>query len=203
MAAIEAVVFDVGNVLIEWSPRYLYRKLFPDDEAAMERFLALVCTAEWNAAQDAGRPFVCAVTELSRQYPEQAPLIAAFDERWEEMVPGAHDDTVALVRELDERGWPLYALTNFSREKFPLVVRRFDVFALFDGIVVSGEIGLIKPDPAIFHHLLERYALRAEACLFIDDAEANVAAARALGMRAIRYTGAGALRRDLAALGLP
>jgi 2-haloacid dehalogenase len=203
MTAIRAVIFDVGNVLIEWNPRHLYRKLFDDDEMAMERFLSEICTAEWNSAQDAGRPFARAVADLCAQHPQHGPLIAAYHERWEEMVPAAHDATIALVRELKDRGWPLYALTNFSTETFPLVVRRFDVFQLFDGIVVSGELGIIKPDPAIFRHLLERFALPAEACLFIDDAPANVDAARSLGMHAILYTGGLALRGQLAAFGVP
>ncbi len=203
MTAIEAIIFDVGNVLIEWNPRHLYRKLFDGDEAGMERFLAEVCTLDWNAAQDAGRPFAHAVQDLSARFPEHTALIEAYDVRWEEMVPGAHEATCDLVRELSTRGWPLYALTNFSTEKFPLMLRRFDVFALFDGIVVSGEIGLIKPDPAIYHHLLDQFGLCAETCLFIDDSPANVESARSVGMQTIRYVDPQALRTEMAALGLP
>lgn len=202
MTAIEAVVFDVGDVLIDWNPRYLYRKLFPGDEPAMERFLAGVCTPEWNAQQDAGRPFARAVAELRARFPDQAALIEAYDRRWEEMVPGALEATCELVHDLAARGWPLYALTNFSAEKFPLMTRRFPVFALFDGILVSGETGLIKPDPAIYRLMLERFSLRAERSLFIDNTSANVEAARALGMPAIHFVSADPLREELTALGL-
>ncbi|QLH38507.1 MAG: HAD family phosphatase [Defluviicoccus sp.] len=202
MTAIDAVVFDVGNVLIDWNPRYLYRKLFDGDETGMERFLADVCTPIWNAAQDAGRPFTQAVEDLCDRFPEHTDLIEAYDVRWEEMVPWAHDATCDLVHELKAQGWPLYALTNFSAEKFPLMQRRFDVFAQFDGIVVSGEIGLIKPDPAIFHHLFERFALRAEFCLFIDDSPANVECARSLGMQTIHYVDPETLREEITVLGL-
>ena len=118
------------------------------------------------------------------------------------MVPGGHEETIAIVRALKERGTPLFCLTNFASEKFALMRRRFDVFALFDGIVVSSEVGLIKPDPAIFRHLLDRFGLAAESCLFIDDVEANVAAARGLGMQTIRYHGSDDLRDRLRTMNL-
>ena len=197
-----ALVFDVGGVLIDWNPRHLYRKLFDGNEGAMERFLAEVCTPAWNARQDEGRSFGEAVAELSARFPEYCDLIAAYHLRWEEMVPAAIGETIDLVRELKSAGTPLYALTNFSTEKFPLVRQRFDVFELFDGIVVSGEIGLIKPNPAIYRQLLDRYGLDASACIFIDDLPANVEAARSIGMRGIRFSSAGLLRRELRAAGL-
>jgi 2-haloacid dehalogenase len=193
-----AVIFDVGGVLIDWNPRHLYRKLFDGDtDEAMERFLAEVCTPEWNLRQDAGRPFAEAVAELAARFPEHADLIAAYDLRWEEMLRGAHAETVEIVRELRARGTPLYCLTNSSTEKFPLMQRRFDVFDLFDGIVVSGEIGMVKPDPAVYRYLIERFGLEAPSCLFIDDVEANVAAASSIGMQAVRYRSAPQLRHEL------
>jgi 2-haloacid dehalogenase len=192
------VIFDVGGVLIDWNPRHLYRKLFGgDSDGAMERFLAEVCTPEWNLRQDAGRPFAEAVAELTERFPDHADLIAAYDVRWEEMVPGAHDETIDIVRELKAQGTPLYCLTNFSREKFPLIRRRFDVFDLFDGIVVSAEIGMVKPDPAVYRYLVERFGLEAPSCLFVDDVEANVGAASSIGMQAVRYLSGRQLRRDL------
>jgi 2-haloacid dehalogenase len=197
-----SLIFDVGGVLIDWNPRHLYRRLFDGDGEAMERFLAEVCTPEWNARQDAGRPFSAAIAELVAQFPEHASLIAAYDACWEEMVPHAHEDTLAMVRALKHRGVSLYCLTNFSTEKFPLVQQRWNVFDLFDGIVVSGEIGLIKPDPAIFRHLLQRFGLQARECVFVDDVEANVCAARTVGMRGIRYHSSVQLRYDLRALGI-
>ena len=192
------VIFDVGGVLIDWNPRHLYRKLFGgDSDGAMERFLAEVCTPEWNLRQDAGRPFAEAVAELTERFPDHADLIAAYDARWEEMVPGAHDETIDIVRELKAQGTPLYCLTNFSREKFPLIRRRFDVFDLFDGIVVSAEIGMVKPNPAVYRYLVERFGLEAPSCLFVDDVEANVGAASSIGMQAVRYLSGRQLRRDL------
>jgi epoxide hydrolase-like predicted phosphatase len=193
-----AVIFDVGGVLIDWNPRHLYRKLFDgDSDGAMERFLAEVCTPEWNLRQDVGRPFAEAVAELTGRFPDHADLIAAYDARWEEMVPGAHDETIEIVRELKARGTPLYCLTNFSTEKFPLMRRRFDVFDLFDGIVVSAEIGMVKPDPAVYRYVVERFGLEAPSCLFVDDVEANVAAASSIGMQAVRYLSSRQLRHDL------
>jgi 2-haloacid dehalogenase len=193
-----AVIFDVGGVLIDWNPRHLYRKLFDgDSDGAMERFLAEVCTPEWNLRQDVGRPFAEAVAELTGRFPDHADLIAAYDARWEEMVPGAHDETIEIVRELKARGTPLYCLTNFSTEKFPLMRRRFDVFDLFDGIVVSAEIGMVKPDPAVYRYLVERFGLEAPSCLFVDDVEANVGAASSIGMQAVHYLSGRQLRRDL------
>ena len=137
-------VFDVGGVLLDWNPRYLYRKLIPD-EAEMEAFLATVCAADWNLAQDAGRSWADAVAERTRQFPEQAALIRAYDERWQEMVPRAFDDTVAILDELKRAGRRLYSITNFSAEKFALEREVWPFLNWFDGIVVSGEIGRLCP----------------------------------------------------------
>jgi len=200
---IEVVVFDVGQVLIEWDPRHLYRNLFDGDTAAMERFLTEVCTPAWNLTLDAGRPFAEAVAELSQRFPEEAPLIEAYHRRWEEMVPGPVPGTAEIATALKARGLPLYLLTNFSGETLPLVVRRFpDVFAPFDGAVVSGEVGLVKPDERIFRHLLRCFGLTAGACLFIDDSPANVAAARGVGLHAHQFTDAAGLRAELQLLAL-
>lgn len=194
-------VFDFGGVLIDWNPRYLYRSLFAGDEAAMEDFLARVCTPAWNLAQDAGRPFALAVAELATQYPEQAPLIRAYHERWEDMVAGAFDDTVALLYALKQRGLPLYGLSNWSAETFALTRARFPFFELFDGIVISGTIGLTKPDPAIYRYLTDTFALDPADCVFIDDVPANVQGAVQAGMSAIHYRTPAQLRDALRALG--
>jgi 2-haloacid dehalogenase len=200
MAAVP-VVFDIGGVLVDWNPRHLYRKLLPD-EPAVERFLAEVCTAEWNAEQDRGRPWAEAVAALTARFPAHAALIASYDERWSEMVAGALDGTVAVLRELRDAGVPLYALTNFSTDKFALTRARFGFLDWFDGVVVSGAERLVKPDPRIYRLLLDRYDLPAESTVYVDDLPANVAAARALGMTGLHFTGAGRLRADLAALDL-
>ena len=199
--ATEAVVFDLGGVLIDWDPRRLYRKLLAD-EAAVEEFLATITTAEWNAEQDRGRPFAEAVAELVERHPAYAAAIAAYHERWPEMLGGEIPGTVAVLAELRDAGVPLYALSNWSAETFRLTRDRFPFLGWFDGLVVSGEEGVIKPDRRIFELLLERFGLVAAATLFVDDSPANVAAARAVGMDAVRFRDAAALRRDLAARGL-
>jgi 2-haloacid dehalogenase len=193
-----AVVFDLGGVLIDWNPRHLYRKLLPDDDS-VEAFLAEVCTADWNYQQDAGRSVADAVAEVSARHPERAELIAAYYQRFEEMLGGPIEEAVAVVAELADAGVPLYALTNWSRETFPIARRRFDFLRRFRGIVVSGEERAAKPDPRIYQILLDRYQLEAASCLFIDDVARNAEGARAAGMEAIVYTSASQLRRDLAA----
>ena len=202
---VRAVVFDLGGVLVDWNPRHLYRALFgPENggEAAMEQFLATVCTQAWNEEQDAGRPFAEAVALLRGQHPEHAALIEAFDRDWERMLGGAIEETVAILARLREAGVPLYALSNWSAEKFPIARRRFEFLAWFAGIVVSGEIGMKKPDPRIFQHLTDRFALTPQATLFIDDSAVNVEAARALGFEALRFETPARLASDLKALGL-
>ena len=196
------VVFDVGGVLLQWDPRHLYRKLFAGDDAAMEHFLGNVCTEEWNERQDAGRTFADAAAELLPAHADQAHLIHAFGRRFDEMIPGAIEETVDILRELKRAGVPLYAVTNWSAETFPSAQNRFDFLAEFDGIVVSGEEGVIKPDPRIFRILLDRYDIPAHAAVFIDDNPANADAATNLGIHGIHFRSAAELRRELVALGL-
>lgn len=200
--AIDAVVFDLGGVLIDWDPRHLYRKLFPGDEAAMEGFLATVCTQEWNSRQDAGRSFTDGVAELTTRFPEHAALIAAYDTRWEEMIAGPIDGTLRLLEGLRRRQTPLFALTNWSADKFPVARRRFGFLAWFGGIVNSGEEGVIKPDPAIFRILIERHGVTPDTTLFIDDTAANVDAARGLGFQVHHFVLPEALGADLGRRGL-
>jgi 2-haloacid dehalogenase len=197
-----AVVFDLGGVLIEWDPRYLYHSLFDGDEAAMETFLAEVTTPEWNQQQDAGRPWAEAIETLAREHPERSELISAYWLRWTETLGEAIEPTVEVLGELRRAGLRLFALSNWSAETFPLARPRYPFLEWFEGIVISGEVRLVKPDARIFRHLLERYGLEPASTLFIDDSEANVRAARQLGMRAIRFEDAQGLRRELAALGL-
>lgn len=191
-----AVVFDLGGVLIDWNPRRLYRKLLPD-AASVEAFLAEVCTTEWNHQQDEGRTCAEAIAELSARHPDRAELIAAYYGRWEEMLGGAIDGTVAILDALDAARVPLYALSNWSRETFPIARARFPFLARFRGILVSGEERLAKPDPRIYRLLLDRYRLDPAGCLYIDDQPPNVEAARAAGMTGIRFETAEELRREL------
>lgn len=199
---IRAVVFDLGGVLIDWDRRYLYRRLFGGDEAAMERFLADVCTMEWNALIDAGRPFAVGVEELAREHPEARELILAYHERWPEMLGGQIESTVAVLDELRRAGVPLYALSNWSAETFPVARARFDFLGWFDGIVLSGDVGICKPDPRIYRAFLERYPLDPATTLYVDDHEPNVAAAVALGFDGRRFHEAVGLREELVAIGL-
>jgi 2-haloacid dehalogenase len=194
-------IFDIGGVLIEWNPRHLYRKLF-EDEQAMEDFLASVCTTEWNARQDAGRTFEEATRALMPLHADKRPLIDAWRSRFDEMIPGAIPGSVDVLAELRRRGVPLYAISNFSAETFPSQRRRFGFFDWFDDIVVSGEVGVIKPDARIFRILLDRHRIEPAQAVFVDDVEANVAAARALGIHGILFRSAEDLRDDLAACGL-
>jgi 2-haloacid dehalogenase len=196
-----AVVFDLGGVLIDWDPRYLYRKLF-DDEAAMEKFLADVVSPDWNGQQDSGRTWAEAVEVLSREHPEQRDLIAAYWHRWQETLGDAIAPTVAILEELRDAGIRLYALSNWSAETFPVARPRYPFLDWFDGIVISGEEKVAKPDPEIFRHLLGRYALDPATTVFIDDSEANVRAAAVEGITALRFVDAATLRNDLRRLGL-
>jgi len=196
------VVFDLGGVLIDWDPRHLYRKLFPGDEASMEHFLATVCTHEWNRGQGSGRSFAEGCRLLKAEHPDKAELIDAYGVRFDEMMPGHIEGSVEILAELKSRGTPLYALTNFSAETYPLAVERFDFLRWFAGILVSGEIGVIKPDPRIYRLLIERFALDPLRTVYIDDVQTNVAAARLFGIHAIHFTTPAALRDELVALGL-
>ncbi|MCC6470217.1 MAG: HAD family phosphatase [Alphaproteobacteria bacterium] len=202
MAKRSVVVFDLGGVLIDWNPRYLYRKLFNGDVAAMEMFLTEICSPDWNERQDAGRRFQEAEDELIRQHPDKAKLIRAWCARFDEMITGAIDGTVAVLEELKSRGTPLYALSNWSAETFPPQRDRFPFLGHFAGILVSGNEGMIKPDPRIFRLLLDRYGLRAEDSVFIDDNPGNARAAGDLGIHGIHFTSPAALRAELGALGL-
>ena len=197
-----AIVFDLGGVLLDWNPRYLYRQLFDGDEAAMERFLAEVCTMEWHHANDLGAPPEQTCSALASEHPEQAELIWAWSLRSEEMVGGPIDGTVAILSELKAVGVPCYALTNMERETYPLRRERFEFLRWFDGTVVSGFEGVAKPDPAIFELLLDRFDLEATKTTFIDDSPVNVRAARSLGIHAIEFDSPDQLRRELRSAGL-
>jgi 2-haloacid dehalogenase len=198
---VSAVVFDVGRVLVQWDPRHLYRTLFPDPDE-MESFLSEVCTPAWNLELDRGMDWDEALSERIARFPRFEREIRAFRERWDEMVPGAIDGTVGLLEALAARGIPCFALTNFNAHTFARTRARFPFFGLLSGAVVSGEEGLLKPDPRIYHLLTTRYALDPAETLFVDDVQANIEAARACGWHALQFTNAVALREDLARLGL-
>lgn len=197
-----AVVFDLGGVLIDWNPRYLYRQLFGGDDEVMEQFLAEVTSPAWNAEQDAGRSWREAVESLAAIHPDRRDLIAAYDDRWVETLGGPIEATVEILADLRQAGTRLAALSNWSAEKFPIARPRYPFLEWFETIVISGEVGVSKPDPRIYRHLLERTGWAPEACVFVDDSAPNVGAAADLGMAGLLFRDAARLRADLRSLGL-
>ena len=195
-----AVVFDIGGVLLEWDPGLVYRELLPDP-ADVDRFLAEICTPEWNATLDAGRPFDEACAELAARHPDHAELIHAW-KRQDEMIVGEVPGTADIVARLRQAGTPLYLLTNMPVEVFAARRRRYPVLSLFDGAVVSGEEGVLKPSAEIFAILRRRFDLDPAATLVVDDLEANVAGARAAGFLTHRFVDAPALAAFLREYGL-
>lgn len=207
MSKPSAVIFDVGMVLYDWNPRYLYAKVFAErsvgDDRALDAFLDTVVTRGWHFQHDAGRPFAETSAELIAHYPEHAELIALWGPRFLETLGDPIPGMPELVAELDAAGVPLFAITNFSGEFWrPFRAREAWLFDRFRDIVVSGDEKLIKPDPAIYALALERFGLRAEEAVFVDDNIANVEAAAAMGIAAHHFVGAESLRSDLATFGL-
>jgi 2-haloacid dehalogenase len=196
-----AVVFDLGGVLIDWDPRHLYRRLFADP-AEMEYFLTQVCTPEWHRAHDLGEDVTESCQRLARSHPRYRDLIMAWVDPGDEMTAGPIGETVEVFAEVTAGGTRCLALSNMEPATFAARRTRFAFMNWFDGCVISGIEGVAKPDPRIFRILRRRYRLEPAATVFIDDAPANVEAARGLGMRALRYTGAGKLRSQLRSLGL-
>jgi 2-haloacid dehalogenase len=198
---VDAVVLDIGGVLMDWDPRHLFDSLI-EDEADREWFLSEVCGPGWNRRQDEGRPWAEAVAQAVADHPQWEPWIRAYDERWIETVAGLFGDTVEVVRDLHACPTPVYALTNFSEEKWALACEHYDLLTSFDGVVVSGQERLAKPDPAIYRVLVERFSMEPTRTFFTDDMQHNVDAARAAGLDAELFTGAGRLREQLAARGI-
>ncbi|WP_326525802.1 HAD-IA family hydrolase [Sphingomonas sp.] len=197
-----SVIFDVGRVLYDWNPRFLYERLIRDGEA-LDAFLRDVVTTEWHFQHDAGRPFAETAAELVARFPHHADLIAQWGPRFNETIPGPIAGMPDLVADLDAAGVPLYAITNFSGEFWPpFRAREAALFDRFRDIVVSGDEKLVKPDPAIYALALARFGLTPGEAVFVDDNAANVDAAAALGIHAILFRGAAALRADLGVLGL-
>lgn len=183
---IKNVIFDFGGVLIEWNPVYLYRKVF-DNEEEMTYFLENVCKYEWNLLQDAGRPVSEATKILQQEHPNFSKEISYYYGRWEEMLGGTIDENVKLIKPLKER-YKLYGLTNWSAETLPIAMKRYSFFEDLDGIVVSGDEKIVKPDPKIYEILLNRYGLEAKSSLFIDDNADNIETANKMGFKTIHFT---------------
>jgi len=187
---VTAVVFDLGAVLVDWNPEYLYSKLIPNPEERRV-FLDEICTLEWNYAMDGGLSVRDEVAKLAEERPEHADLIKAWWDRWPEMLGDEIPGTRAIAERISASGMPLYALTNWSAETWPLGLAEFPFLGeLFDGIVVSGDEGVAKPDPRLFAILNNRYGLDPATTVFIDDSPTNVAAATTLGYQAHLFTSA-------------
>jgi 2-haloacid dehalogenase len=199
---IKALLFDFGNVLVEWNPRHVYRRYFPNNPDAMEEFLREVNFMDWNAQQDKGRPFAEGVAELSKQFPHYSDLIQAYHDNWKDSIGDSFVGTVEILKKLKKNGYPLYGLSNWSAETFPLAREKYDFFEVFDEIIISGEVGSIKPEPEIFEITLNRIGKPANECLFIDDSFANIEQARKMGFATVHFQSSEQLARELHALKL-
>lgn len=197
---IKNIIFDFGGVLVDWNPRYLYKQHF-EDENEMDFFLKNICTNDWNLEQDRGRPFAEAVQTLQEQFPEYHKQIGLFDENWGTMIRSDIPGTVEILNQLSKTH-KIYGLTNWSAEKINIAYERFDFFSKFDGIVVSGEEKMIKPDHRIYELLLQRFGIKAEESLFIDDNPDNVEAARAVGIHAVQFVDPQSLKEALSAFNI-
>jgi len=198
----DSILFDLGGVLIDWNPRYLYRPLFGADEAAMEDFLARVCPPEWNLEMDAGRPFAEAVAERQRLFPEHAERIALWHSGWPQMLRDEIPETVELLATLRSRGRRLLALTNWSAETFPIARSRFAFLEWFEDIVVSGEVRLAKPDRSIFELTIRRTGIDPTHTLYIDDSAHNIATAHVMGFHTHHFVTPAGVRAQLTQAGL-
>ena len=194
---IHAIVFDFGGVLINWDPHRLFNKYFDNDKQAIDNFLEEINFSAWNLSQDNGYPFTQAVTDLSAQFPQYAHLIRAYDEEWVESITGLIPETIEILRRLKSTGYQLYGLTNWSKEKFPIVRQKYEFFNIFEDIVVSGEVKLVKPDPAIFQLLLRKIHRQPEECLLVDDSLNNIQAAQKMGFSTIHFTSPPQLESEL------
>jgi 2-haloacid dehalogenase len=195
---VKNIIFDLGGVLIDWNPEYVYLDAFKGNRKKMEKFFDEVCTFDWNENQDAGYPLANATEDRIALFPEQADLIRMYYGRWEEMLRGSISGTVSILKKVvSNNDYRVFALTNWSAETFPIALKRFDFLHWFEGIVVSGTEKTRKPFPEIYETTLERYDLKACESIFIDDNERNVAAANKLGIQTIKFLNPHQLEKDL------
>ncbi|MCB9143863.1 MAG: HAD family phosphatase [Anaerolineales bacterium] len=199
--SIHAIIFDLGNVLIGWDAHLLYKEYFPNRES-VDHFLEEVGFLEWNAKQDAGRPFAEGVEELSNKFPHHAELIQAYDTHWEKSITEPYSESVEIVRALKDAGWALYLLSNFSLEKYKLIEPKHSFLGWFKDKIISGEHGTVKPEEKIFHILIERIGYKPENCLFIDDSLPNIETAQRLGFKTIHFNSPTQLKTQLLNFGI-
>ncbi len=200
MSKIKNIIFDFGGVLVDWNPVYLYRKEF-ESEKEMNHFLDNICSAEWNIQQDAGRSLAEGTELLQKKHPEYKELIGYYYGRWEEMLNGVIKQSERVL-EMLKLHYPIYGLTNWSAETITIAYEKYDFFKLLDGIVVSGDEKLIKPDPKLYQVLLDRYNLKANESLFIDDNIHNIESARKMGFHTIHFTENIDLEKEVKEMGL-
>jgi len=194
---IKNIIFDLGGVLIDWNPKYVYRTIFKTEEE-VNWFLENITVMDWNVQQDAGRDLDQGTALLVEKFPKWENEIKAYYGRWTEMLGGPIDGSVRILKELlDKKNHRILALTNWSHQTYPIAQKRYDFLSWFEGVVVSGEEKCIKPDPKIYNIILERYTLNANECLFIDDNQNNVDAAIACGMESVLFESPEKLRREL------
>ncbi len=182
----QSIIFDFGGVLLDWNPHNLYRRYF-NNPHEIDQFLSEINFPEWNLQQDKGRPFSQGVAELSAKFPKYSQLIHAYSENWGESIVGPITGTIGILKSLKNAGYAIYGLSNWSSETFPIAYEKYDFFKLFDGIIISGEVKLVKPDPAIFEIMLKMINHPAAECLLIDDSAPNIATAEMLGFTAIHF----------------
>lgn len=200
---IDTIIFDLGGVLIDWNPEYVYKKVFNGDQQKVDWFLNNICTSDWNIEQDAGRTLSKGTEILVNQFPEHEKLIRIFYDRWEEMIGGVIKETEDVLNNLKRQDkHKLYALTNWSHETFHIPFERYSFFKHFEGIVVSGDEMTRKPFPKIYKTLLDRYHLKPENCVFIDDNYDNILTAEKMGINGILYKSTEQLLNDLSRYGV-
>lgn len=199
---IKAIIFDFGGVLLDWNPRYLYQSYFPGQPQAMEDFLTEIDFYNWNAQQDKGRTFAEGITKLSAQFPQHTQLIQAYFDHWEDSISGPITGTIEIMQMLKLKDYPLFGLSNWSSETYPRIREKHSFFDWFDDIILSGDVGLNKPHPAIFNLLLTKIGYAAPECILIDDSQLNVDAARKLGFATVQFTSPEQLSTELQRLNL-
>lgn len=201
-STIKAIIFDYGNVLLEWNPKLVYQRYFPDDPEGMEKFLHEINFMEWNAHQDRGRSFAEGVEILSAQFPQYAELIRAYYEHWPDSIGEAVTGTIELLKQLKKAGYPLYGFSNWSAETFPLARAKYDFFDLLDDMVISGAVGFVKPEPEIYQIMLDKIGRPSQECLFIDDSLPNILQANKIGFQTIHFQSPTQLEEELKQLQL-
>jgi len=203
MSKIRNIVFDLGGVLVDWNPDYVYRKIFDGDEQRMKWFYQNICTSEWNEEQDAGRTLAEGTELLVKKFPEHEENIKAFYGRWEEMLGGPIEGTVEILKQLKENtDLKLYALTNWSHETFPIAVKRFEFLQWFDGRLVSGEEKTRKPFKKIYELLIKKFSIDPSESIYTDDNARNLVPAAELGFHTIHFQSPQQFKSELIKVGI-